>query len=362
MYIVKSGNKYKLKKIALQSERKKRELEEAKKAALEREKKTEEERVAEGKRKEEERVAEGKRKEEEFKKLEPKHSKKCTKSYYNPKGFEKGTPEYKNCIYDTEKKEIAKAQEKESTDQAKKEPQSSEINPDLLPIGSGSGFYINKKGYALTNSHVVEICEQVITIVDGQKILFHIIATDQIIDIGLIKATKKNSEYLSIESDGAKLGEDVIAVGFPLSNQLSDSVKITKGIVSALSGIGNNSAQIQIDAALQPGNSGGPILNKSGDVVGIASAGLNKLLMAKEAKYIPENVNFAVATPSIATFLKTKKIKYSTGSFFSKEYSTHELAEIGQKSTIQLFCLNTRAAYAKLKRSKKYTDVLLDLN
>ena len=195
----------------------------------------------------------------------------------------------------------------------------------------------------------------------ARKFLFHIISNDQVIDIGLIKATKRNSKYLDIESDGAKLGEDVIAVGFPLTEKLSDSVKITKGIVSSLSGIGNNSAQIQIDAALQPGNSGGPILNRNGDVVGIASAGLNKLLMAQEAKYIPENVNFAVATPSIISFLKTKKIKYSTGSFFSKEYSTHELAEIGQESTIQLFCLNTRAAYAKIKRSKKYRDVLLDL-
>ena len=260
------------------------------------------------------------------------------------------------------RKEEEKRKAEKPKDQDKKESQSSEINPNLIAIGSGTGFYINNKGYALTNNHVVEICEQVITIIEGKKILFNIVATDQVTDIGLIKSNYKVSGYLNIETDGAKLGEDVIAVGYPLAGRLSDSVKITKGIVSALSGIGNNSAQIQIDAALQPGNSGGPILNKSGDVVGIASAGLNKLLMAKEAKYIPENVNFAVATPSIATFLKTKKIKYSTGSFFSKEYSTHELAEIGQKSTIQLFCLNTRAAYAKLKRSKKYTDVLLDLN
>ena len=84
--------------------------------------------------------------------------------------------------------------------------------------------------------------------------------------------------------------------------------------------------------------------------------------MAKEEKYIPENVNFAVAAPSITNFLKAKKTKFSTASFFSKEYSTYELAEIGQKATVQLFCLNTRAAYAKLKKSKKYTDVLLNLD
>ncbi len=265
-------------------------------------------------------------------------------------------------IYKEETTIVKKPEETKPEEKAKKKSKSSEIDPSLIAIGSGTGFYINNKGYALTNNHVVEICKQVTTIVEGNEILFNVVGTDEILDIGLIKTKHKVPAYLNIETEGAKLGEDVIALGYPLAGQLSDSVKITKGIVSSLSGIGNNTAQIQIDAALQPGNSGGPIINKSGDVVGIASAGLNKLLMAKEAKYIPENVNFAVAAPSISNFLKAKKTKFSTASFFSKEYSTHELAEIGEKATIQLFCLNTRAAYAKLKRSKKYTDVLLNLD
>ncbi len=247
------------------------------------------------------------------------------------------------------------------TEVAKKQTEQ-DINPDLIIIGSGSGFYINNKGYALTNSHVVEICEQVITIDEGQKILFNVVATDKVIDIGLIKSRGKNYDYLSINKKGARLGEDVIAVGYPLSGQLSDSVKITKGIVSSLSGMGNNSAQIQIDAALQPGNSGGPIIAEDGSVVGIASASLNKLLMIVETAIIPENVNFAVAAPAIINFLKAKKVKYSSEGFFSSKYSSTELAEIGQESTIQLLCLNTRAAYSKLKRSKGYKDVLLDLN
>ena len=92
--------------------------------------------------------------------------------------------------------------------------------------------------------------------------------------------------------------------------RLSDSVKITRGIVSALSGMNNNSGQIQIDAALQPGNSGGPVINENGELIGIASAGLNKLLMAKKEKYIPENVNFAVASTIVSNILKNKKVSY----------------------------------------------------
>jgi S1-C subfamily serine protease len=256
--------------------------------------------------------------------------------------------------YEKYEKEVAKKSSSEDTEQ--------KINPDLLTIGSGSGFYINNKGYALTNNHVVEICEQVITIAEGRKILFYVVATDKVNDIGLLKSIEKNSNYLVINKKGAKLGEDVIAVGFPLSSRLSDSVKITKGVVSSLSGMKNNSAQIQIDAALQPGNSGGPIINENGNVVGIASASLNKLLMIAETETIPENVNFAVSSPAIVNFLKTKKVKYTSAGFFSSEYSSTELAEMGEEATIKLLCLNTRTAYNRLKSSKAYSDVLLDLN
>ena len=110
----------------------------------------------------------------------------------------------------------------------------------------------------------------------------------------------------------------------------------------------------EIDAALQPGNSGGPIINENGNVVGIASASLNKLLMIVETATIPENVNFAVASPAIINFLKAKKVKYSSEGFFSSEYSSTELAELGEETTIKLLCLNTRTAYNRLKSSKGY--------
>ena len=159
----------------IQDEEQKRIAEEKKRKEEEEKRKAEEKKIAE-----EKRIAEEKAKAEKYERLEAKHRTKCEKTYYKPKGFKKGTPEYKNCIYDEENKKVAEVTESE--------PQSTDINPDLITIGSGSGFYINNKGYALTNSHVVEICEQVITIVDGQKILFHIIANDEIIDIGLVKS------------------------------------------------------------------------------------------------------------------------------------------------------------------------------
>ena len=232
----------------------------------------------------------------------------------------------------------------------------------MITIGSGSGFYINNRGHVLTNHHVIDTCKQSIAVIDGKETLFRIIATDKTNDVAVLKTNFKSRNYIKINEDGAKLGEDVIAVGYPLSDRLSDSVKITRGIVSSLSGMNNNIGEIQIDAAIQPGNSGGPVLNNKGELVGIASAGLNKLLMAKERKYIPENVNFAVASPIIVNILKNKKVKYSAPNIFSSTYSSTELAELGNSSTIQLFCRNTRAEYARLKKSKKYSQILLDID
>ena len=322
----------------------------------------EDKRIAEEKAKEDKRIAEEKAKEAEYEKLEAKHRGKCKKGFMNPKGSKIGTPEYKKCILDTEKQTVAKAEEKKKKPPKKQITKTPEVDKSLLTIGSGSGFYINNKGYALTNNHVVDICKQMVAVIDGKEILFRVLNTDKINDVAVLKTDYKSRNYIKINEDGAKLGENVIAVGYPLAGQLSDSVKITRGIVSSLSGLDNNISQIQIDAALQPGNSGGPILNQNGELVGIASAGLDKLLMAKEAEYIPENVNFAVASPIVVNILKSKKVKYTTTSMFSRSFSNTELAELGDNSTIQLFCRNTRAAYNKLKKSNEYSTVLLDLD
>ena len=274
---------------------------------------------------------------------------KSKKKVVAKKPVEKKTPE----------KVAKKPDPKKSSE--KKITKTPEINTSLITIGSGSAFYINSQGYALSNNHVINICKQSVARVNGKEILFRVIATDKTNDVAILKTDMRNKDYIKINSDGAKLGENIVAVGYPLAGRLSDSVKITRGIVSSLSGINNNIGQIQIDAALQPGNSGGPVLNEDGEMVGIASAGLNKLLMAKEAKYIPENVNFAVASPIVVNILKNKKVKYYT-KLFGGSYSTTELAELGNKATLQLLCRNTRSAYNRLKSDQRYTHVLLDLD
>ena len=253
-----------------------------------------------------------------------------------------------------EKRKIAEAKKK----QEEEEKQRKETNAELYIIGSGTGFFVSAEGHIVSNDHVVGICRKVASKIDGVIEYFNIIKTDEVNDLGIIKGEYKNPTYLSIKSDGAEYGEDVVAFGYPLADALSTSVKLTRGIVSSLSGPGNNYSEIQIDAAIQPGNSGGPVLNMEGQVVGVASSGLNKLYMLEQTEYIPENVNFAVAAPTLTNFLKANGVKVNTEKF--KVNNTKELARIGRPATLQLFCMNTKAVFEELKQKKKHSDVLFE--
>lgn len=307
-----------------------------------------------------------------FQKIEETLRPECEKRALGLMGHEVGSQKYYECIKlkISENPDInikindTKIVKKPNTKSKAKEEITVDvkIDPNLLTIGSGSGFFVNNKGFAVTNNHVVEICKQVVSVIGGNEILFKVITTDETNDLAVLKSDFRSRNYLRVSDDGAMLGENIFAVGYPLSGTLSDSVKITRGIVSSLSGINNNSGQIQIDAALQPGNSGGPVINEKGTIVGVASAGLNKIKMAKEADYIPENVNFAVASDVLTRILKLNNIKYSKEATFAGTQSSTEIAEMGNKSTMHLLCRNTRLAYYNYKNNSKYRNVLLDIN
>jgi len=149
--------------------------------------------------------------------------------------------------------------------------------------GLGSGFIISEDGYIVTNNHVVEGAEDVkVTLNDGMEYEAKIIGNDPLTDVALIKIEGKDFPYLRVgDSDKIEIGEWVIAVGTPLSEILSSTV--TAGIVSARGrniGIIRRSAEsgyavedfIQTDAAINRGNSGGPLVNLDGEVIGVNSA------------------------------------------------------------------------------------------
>ena len=140
-------------------------------------------------------------------------------------------------------------------------------------IALGSGFVISSDGYILTNNHMVEDAEKVtVELVDGRKITAEIIGTDPDSDIAVIKIDADNLPFLELaDSDTLEVGEWVLAIG----NPLGFSHTVTAGIVSAKGrsvGLANIENFIQTDAAINRGNSGGPLLNLEGKVVGMNTA------------------------------------------------------------------------------------------
>ena len=170
----------------------------------------------------------------------------------------------------------------------------------------------------------------------------------------MAKLNTANTSYLSISS-GGKFGEDIKVYGFPLVNKLGGGLKVTKGIVSSLNGPNNNYSLMQIDAPIQPGNSGGPILNKNGNLVGVAVATLSTPLMMSETTTIPQNLNFGVKSETLSSFLKANNIDYK-----SSDKPIKESDNLALQSTVQLNCYNTLREARKLEEQGLVRNILED--
>ena len=144
--------------------------------------------------------------------------------------------------------------------------------------------------------------------------------------------------------------QDIFVAGYPFGKAISASVKVTKGIISSLTGIGNNYSVIQIDAALQPGNSGGPIVDEAGNVVGVAVAKLDMKEVMKKWGVVPENTNFGVKSSVLEIFLQGNDVDYDIGS--DKTIPKRKLAKKITANTLYLSCWMTMAQIEQM-RSKK---------
>jgi S1-C subfamily serine protease len=141
-------------------------------------------------------------------------------------------------------------------------------------------------------------------------------AADRKDDLALLRLPKtvqvpKAPEILGVE--GVSPGEEIIAVGFPLRGLLASSASVTTGVVSSLSGIGDDDRWLQFTAPVQPGNSGGPLLNSYGQLVGLVVAKLNALRIARLQGTLPENVNFAIKSSILREFLDSNGVAYRAG-------------------------------------------------
>lgn len=193
--------------------------------------------------------------------------------------------------------------------QVLKDQVASHVGEAAAPLGSG--FVFSPNGHVLTNLHVVKGCQAVSVRLNGIQVPAQVLTTDVRNDLAVLKI-EQSSAFLSFREDQRlKLGENVVAVGYPLQGVLSSSMNLTTGTLSSLAGIGEDTRMLQFSAAVQPGSSGGPLLDQSGHVVAVITGKLSPLWAAEHLGDIPENVNFATKASVARDFLDSKGIEYS---------------------------------------------------
>ena len=204
-------------------------------------------------------------------------------------------------------------------------------------IATGSGFYVSRSGYILTNNHVVAECREMRITTGETGVPAKVIATDPDRDLALVQAPQPVVDAVIFRADPPRLGENVVVVGFPLSGLLSSDAIVTSGIVSALAGAGNDHRRLQMSAPIQPGNSGGPLFDPSGHVVGVAVATLSTVKLAQLTGAIPENINFAVKGDEAKQFLAAHNVKIETAPA-AQELSAATIADRALKEVVRLEC------------------------
>ncbi len=220
----------------------------------------------------------------------------------------------------------------------------------LYSASSGTGFIISSDGYIISNNHVVDQCGKINIHYKGSIIPTKLIANDKGNDLSLIKVDKKFDDYFLISSEDIGLLNEIYVAGYPFGKAISSSVKVSKGVVSSLTGIGDNYSQIQIDAALQPGNSGGPIINDKGNVVGVAVAKLDFKKIMEVFDTIPEDTNFGVKSSVLKTFVNANGILLE-----NENIKIMDLKDIGKKitgATVYVDCLMTQAQIEQFQSRK----------
>jgi TPR repeat protein len=203
-------------------------------------------------------------------------------------------------------------------------------------VTSGTAFFVSKDGRVLTNAHVVEACREVEVIVDGRRSSGTVVGKDDGNDLALI-ATDLHPVKVAHWRLHVRRGEDVVVYGFPLADVLASTGNVATGNVTALAGIANDSRHLQISAPVQPGNSGGPLFDRNGNVIGIVVSKLNALKVAELIGDIPQNINFAIKASAAAAFLEAHRVEYDDEKS-TDALSTPDIADLASTFTLQVVC------------------------
>jgi S1-C subfamily serine protease len=173
------------------------------------------------------------------------------------------------------------------------------------PESSGTGFFITEDGHLITNEHVAGNGAQVRLVTEAGLISAKVVKVDSANDLALLKAEGKFVSLPVAASRAVRLGNTVATVGFPNIGLQGFAPKLAKGEIASLSGAGDDARYFQISVPVQPGNSGGELVDERGNVVGVVSAKLSARAALATSGALPENVNYAVKSSFLLGFLES---------------------------------------------------------
>jgi len=171
--------------------------------------------------------------------------------------------------------------------------------------GMGSGFFITDDGYLISNYHVVKDATKIRLLTSAGLIDAKVVQVDTANDLALLKADGKFSPLPIAASRTVGLGSTVATIGFPDPTLQGFSPKLAKGEIASLSGAADDPRYFQISVPVQPGNSGGALVDERGNVIGIVSAKLDASVALAASGALPENVNYAVKSSFLLSFLES---------------------------------------------------------
>lgn len=214
-----------------------------------------------------------------------------------------------------------------------------ETAPPRPQRGTGSGFVVARDGTVLTNSHVVQSCRNIRVTLEGHEPqAASVVARDATLDLAALKTSLRPADVARFREDKPlRSGDNVVAIGYPLASLLSREPNVTAGVVSALAGLHGDKRHYQITAPIQRGNSGGPLADMSGNVVGIVVSTLNAIKVGEKSGAIPQNVNFAIKAELARKFLADNGIAIATQPA-AATLSPADVGDLVRKVTVFVEC------------------------
>ena len=179
-----------------------------------------------------------------------------------------------------------------------------------VAVSSGTGF-LCRPDLIATNYHVVENGSRWEVLFPSRQETFalELVVSDRANDLAVLRILPKAGERLAhkplrIADSGARIGDELYTIGFPLSTVLGGGHKVATGVLSALTGIQNDPTKFQLTVPTQPGNSGGPVINARGEVVGVLTEVLDAGAIYQSIGHVPQNVNFAIKSDYLSLLLR----------------------------------------------------------